>query len=365
MKLSLPKKDLASLVSAVAPAAAKKASHAALGCVKIVATDSGVAMTATDLFTGVSGRIAADVSEDGALLVSSSDLMSAVRALPDGETHITLDGNRLQLRVGKSKQRIAWSSVGDYPDLPQMDASKAVGISASTLLLAVGSVAHSVSTDDMRAHMCGVHVEIGGGRCRAMSTNGSASSLRDVECSVEGPTMLVPGKSVAPLKQALDRAKDGVVNVASHDGYMFVEHGSVTMSMKLSGESFPVEPAKKVAEMAKSKAVNCATISREMFLDEVTRVRSQDGEMPIAFTFRDGAVSMFAKCATGEAEGEVACDYSGKPVTVGFNALHLAPALAAMTADDVTFSFGGALDPAVIKHATNDECLMIVMTARL
>lgn len=363
MKIVIAKKDLASLVSAVASSAAKKSSQVALTRVMIVATESGITLTATDLFTGVRARGSASVEEPGGVLVPAAELVTAIKALPDGDVKIAIDGNRLRMQVGKSKQGIAWSPLGDYPDLPQMDPAQSVGVAASTLLLAIGAVAHSISSDETRQNLCGVHIEFGGGRCRAIAANGPTLARRDAESSIERFSVLVPGISVGPVRNALERAKSDTVNVAAHDGYLFVEHGNVAMSAKLSGEMFPKDTSDKIIASVVGKHVIRA--ARVQLLDAVTRVRSQDGGMPIAFAISDGTIALLAKCENGDASDSVDVDYAGEAFTIGFNAPHICAALAAMTADDIVISCDGPFSAAKLTHASGDECLQIVMPARL
>lgn len=362
MNLTIARKDLVSLVMTVAGSAAKGASQPALNCVMIVADGSGsVVFTATDLFTGMTARSDARATEPGATLVQSAELAKAVKALPDGDVNVKIDGNRLQFAVGKAKQRVAWSPAAEYPSLPRMDPSKAIGLSSATLLLCVGSVAHSVMQDETRANMCGVKIEIGDGRCRAIATNGNTLARRDNECSVSGLDVLIPNKSVSAIKQLLERAKGEPVNIATHDGYVFVEHGNVALSAKLSGEVFPPQYERVIPTKASSRVV----AAREPLLAAVSRVRTQDGGMPIAFAFGAGVVTMSAQCATGDASEPIDVDYAGEVVTVGMNAQHIAASLAAMTADDIAIEFDGPLSPIKLTHVGSDECLQIVMPARL
>ncbi len=362
MKLTISKKALVGALSAVVGAAAKKPSMPSLSSILFDANESGsLTFTATDLYTGVRARAAGAVAEGGMLLVPVSQFMTAAKALPDGDIALRLDGNRIEMKSGKLKQRIPWSPAIEFPDLPQMKAEKSVGLSASTLLLAISSVAHSVSTDPNRANMCGVEVQIGGGLCRAIATNGHTLSRRDVECTVDGFSVLIPQPSVTEIRRLLESGKDEAVNVATHDGYVFVERGDIALSAKLSGEVFPAHYEKIIPKKNRHRAV----LNRDALLDAVNCVRTQDGGLPIELRFEAGAISLHATHERGDAAGSVDADYAGPDLSIGLLALYLSNALSAMTATEVALESGGVLDPFMIVPAESADAVQIIMPTRL
>ena len=363
MKFVIAKKSFVAAAAAVVGAAAQKASMASLCSVLVDVDESGtLTLTATDLFTGVRGRASATVSEPGSLLIPASQLLTAIKALPDGDVAVRVDGNRVEFKVGKLKQRLPWSPASEFPSLPQMDAARSVGLSAATLLAAIGSVAHCMSTDELRANMCGVAIEIGKGRVRGIATNGHALARRDVECSVEGFNVLLPNASVGEIRRLLEGAKDESVNVAVHDGYVFVERGEVALSAKLTGEVFPLHYERIIPTKHNHRAV----VAREVMLAAVNCARTQDGGHPLELRFESGSISVLtAAHEKGDASGIVDADYAGDGLAIGVSGQYLASALSCLTADLVAMQTEGPLAPFAIVPAEGADAVQIIMPARL
>jgi DNA polymerase-3 subunit beta len=72
---------------------------------------------------------------------------------------------------------------------------------------------------------------------------------------------------------------------------------------------------------------------------------------------------------SGDGFDEVAIEYSGPEVTIGFNAKYLRDILGAMHVDDVALEVGGELDPVLVKPATetngDENYLAVVMPMRI
>jgi DNA polymerase-3 subunit beta len=58
---------------------------------------------------------------------------------------------------------------------------------------------------------------------------------------------------------------------------------------------------------------------------------------------------------SGDGFDEVAVDYSGPEVVIGFNAKYFLDVLSAIDDEEIVLGIGGDLDPAVIKPAAESE----------
>jgi DNA polymerase-3 subunit beta len=71
---------------------------------------------------------------------------------------------------------------------------------------------------------------------------------------------------------------------------------------------------------------------------------------------------------SGEGFDEVAVDYDGVEITVGFNARYFLDLLGAIEDDEVVLGISGELDPAVVRPSTasgNSTYLAVVMPMRI
>lgn len=361
MKFTIPKKDLARAVGLVIGSAAKSSPQPALSCVRIVAGER-VAFTASDLMVGATSDAAAKVSEPGSVLVPAKALGDAVKGLLDGDVAVTVDGPRVQFKCGKSVQRIAWSNADDYPALPQMDPSKAVTVPAPVLSGIVGEVAHAMPTDETRPTIAGVFVDIDGKRARAVALSGAVFAKRDVQCDAGPISFLLPMKRVSEVKRVFDGVKESTVDLAVHDMHLFVRTDAMTMSVRLTGETFLPQWPNLIPKSTTHRAV----VSREAFADSVRRVSGAVDEQTAAVvvTLSDGSISLRAVSKDADASDAIDVDYSGDGLTIGAKASTLIAMLAASTSDDVAVEFCGPLDPIVIVATGNTDAVHLMMPSK-
>ncbi|MEZ4297892.1 MAG: hypothetical protein R3B70_23250 [Polyangiaceae bacterium] len=71
---------------------------------------------------------------------------------------------------------------------------------------------------------------------------------------------------------------------------------------------------------------------------------------------------------SGNAFDEIAVDYSGPEMTIGFNAKYFLDVLAAIDEEEVALGLSGELDPAVLMPATESDAqsyIAVVMPMRI
>jgi DNA polymerase-3 subunit beta len=365
MKFVIAKRDLAHDASAAASAAAKKPSMPVIGNVMIRAASDGVSFSGTDLFLGARVTRACNVVDEGSVLVLAKQFSDACRALPDGDVTVRIDGNRLEIKSGKVKHRIPWTSAGDYPSLPECDDDAFVAVPAATLGACVGSVSHAmfVGDDVTKANVAGVHVRIADCACVAMATNGHAAAMRSVECpSGAVLDVMIPYKSIADLRKIADAAKDGDVYIAHAPGYLFVRHDVTTISIRLTGEAFPNAAMTRILAMSFKGRV---LLARESLIDVLKNVLvNASGEFShVDFTIAPGSIGL-KTVSDGDSTGEMDVDYAGDLLSIRLSGSAVVNALAAMTHDVVAMCVRSSLEPVTFVPSEVDGAAQVVMPAR-
>ena len=68
---------------------------------------------------------------------------------------------------------------------------------------------------------------------------------------------------------------------------------------------------------------------------------------------------------SGEGFDEVAVDYDGPDVTIGFNARYFLDVLGSLDEERVEIGIGGELDPVVVRPAASSDYLAVIMPMRI
>jgi DNA polymerase-3 subunit beta len=369
MDVTVPKKELLRLVGRCQGVADKKSTMPALSNVLLsINGPSELRVAATDLYLAVSGTATGvDVKKGGSVAVPAKDLYERIKMMPDGPLHIvTNDGFSTTIKAAASARRYTLRGMPgeDFPALAEPD-PKAATLELELELLSklIARTHFSISTDETRAALNSALFEWDGDRVRMVTTDGHRLSKMELRVPGRQATaaMLIPLKAIGELRRLADEAraeggKDGdalkVVITQSGPNAFFVI-GGTRFSVKLVDAQFP--PYSQVIPQTSDRAIR---VPRAAFADALRAVSlaASDRTGGVKLEVTSGAMRITSESPeTGDGFDEIAVDYDGAQVVIGFNARYFLDVLGALDDDEVVLGIGGDLDPAVIKPAGESD----------
>lgn len=355
MKLTIEQKTLRGLLAHTQGTAKKKSTMPILECLRLEASDGSLCVRATDLVYQVRARADAEVSVPGAVLVDAKVLGDIVKSLPAGPVSLDAMDRGLVVKAGKARFSLPGQEADDYP-LHHPAAGEAVEIDADMLVTLIERVAFSMSTDEARPHLAGVLLEIGGGRARAVTTDGHRLTIAEV--AYDGPSMramLVPCHAIAKLKRVLE-SDDGDGRAATlrcDDDRIAVSRDGVEASVLLSHEGFP-----PYAKVVPAPSEHVVVVNRVQLLDAIRRVGliTAPGKVgSVRFSIGNRSITIDAESPElGNASEELVADNSGPAAIFGLNGRYMIELLSTIETDEVLFEIGDSLAPVVVKPYGDD-----------
>jgi len=368
MDVTVPKKELLRLVGRCQGVADKKSTMPALSNVLLsINGPSELRVSATDLYLGVSGTASGvDVRKGGSVAVPAKDLYERIKMMPDGPLHVvTNDGFSTTIKAAASARRYTLRGMPgeDFPALAEPDPKAAtLELELDHLSTLIARTHFSISTDETRAALNSGLFEWDGDRVRMVTTDGHR--LSKMELRVPGrqatATMLIPLKAIGELRRLADeaRAEGGKengqrVSIMQSGPNAFFVVGGTRFSVKLVDAQFP--PYSQVIPQTSDRAVR---VPRAPFADALRAVSlaASDRTGGVKLEVTSGAMRITSESPeTGDGFDEIAVDYSGADVVIGFNARYFLDVLGALDDEEVVLGIGGDLDPAVIKPAAESD----------
>lgn len=376
MQVVVTKKDLERVLSRCQGVADKKSTMPVLGNVLLESHGKdSLRLAATDLTLAVSGTVSARVDRPGSVAIGAKELFERVRAMPDGEVSIgTNDAQATIVRsVGGARRYTLHGVPGEeFPSLPEADRdSRAVRLGVNDMARLIGATHFSISADDTRHHLNSALFEQEGDRLRMVTTDGHRLSKLELAASVpiEGSTsLLIPRKGVLELKRLCDEAEsreEELELVQSGPNAIFRLRG-FQFSVKLVDAQFP--PYQQVIPATASKVIKAPRLELQDALRAV-RLAASDRTGGVRLTVANNALRIESESPeSGAGFDEIAVDYDGKEVTIGFNANYVLDVLGSIEHDDVELSVSGALDPVVLRpvaEGTPFDYVAVVMPMRI
>lgn len=379
MHVVVSKRDLLRVLNRCQGVADKKSTMPVLANVLLEAEGDRLRLAATDLYLAVSARIPGEVQKRGAIAVGARDLYERVRAMPDGQVALsTNDGSLTTVRALGTARRYTLHGIpaDEFPALPQLDeGAQALEIPVDTLASMITATYFSISTDETRLALNSALFEWDADHLRMVTTDGHRLSKIEVTGGARtgGASMLIPLKGVLELRRLCDEAKaeatgeeTPALRLSQSGPSVFFQVGGLTLSVKLVDAQFP-----PYGQVIPASSAHHVQAPRALFADALRAVSLAASERTggVKLSLSGGKMRIESESPeSGEGFDELAVEYSGPDLTIGFNARYFLDVLsAAADGDEVSLGMSGELDPAVIRPAGKEgtELLAVIMPMRI
>lgn len=334
----------------------KRHALAMLTNVLIEADDGRLSMVATDLEVSLRQTQAAKITKAGRAATSARTLFEIVRESPTDEITIkTLENQWLEVLYGKSRFKLMGVDPEEHPGMPQSAGNGSKGgsleLASADLAEMVRKTVFAVSSDDSRSNLSGVYLTKGGkkGILRMVATDGHRLALIDRPAAGSGlpEGSILPRKGLTELGKLLGESAEKIkLSVAGSE--CIAQLGDSTLSMRLVEGKFP--DYQKVIPDESSRVVRT---ERDALLQTLRRVSIMSSERARSVRLaldKDRLEISASNPDMGEASEELAVEYRGEKLEVGFNAKYLLDVLAVLPeGSEVELGLTDELSPGVIR----------------
>ncbi|UYG17629.1 DNA polymerase III subunit beta [Brachybacterium huguangmaarense] len=352
MKFHLDRGVLADAVSWATRTLPVRPAMPILQGVRIVADASGELQLSTfDYEVSAQITLAAEVDAPGEVLVQGRMLSDIVRALPNKDVTVSLEGTKLQVRCGSARFALATLPVEEYPQLPSMP-PVAGSVDAHVLAEAIGQVTVAASKDDTLPLLTGVRMEIEGEKVTLMATDRYRLALRELTWRPASPsastTALVRGRTLQEVARSLATGSDVDIALADDSSANligFESSGRRTTSTLVDGDYPPVR------RLFPDSVAITAVVATAPLIEAVKRVSLvAERNTPVRLTFTEGQVALEAGAGDDAQASEVLeAQLEGDDLVVGFNSGFLLDGLGALGTDFARLTFTDSIKPSVMS----------------
>lgn len=333
-------------------------------------TEGNLRVTASDLQTSMITELAIEAKESGSIAIPAKILMDTLKNLPEQPVTFTIDpatyGVELSSEYGRYK--LSGENATDFPKVPVVNDGDTIDISSDVLQKAVSSTIFAASTDDLRPSMTGVYLVINDASTTFVATDGHRLvRYRRLDITSDANnSLIIPKKALMLLKSSLPSDNTNV-KIEFTPSNAFFHFGNVQMICRLIDERYPdyenVIPADNPNVLSLDKSGFLSSLKRiSIYANKTThQVRLKIAGSKLEISAEDLDFS-------NEAKEELACEFNGDDMEIGFNAKFLMEMLNNIDADTINLELSEPNKAGLIIPQGGDNAeniLMLVMPVML
>ncbi|OHC11749.1 MAG: DNA polymerase III subunit beta [Pseudomonadales bacterium GWC1_66_9] len=367
MHFTIQREALLKPLQLVAGVVERRQTLPVLSNVLLVVERQQLSLTGTDLEVELVGRVPLEENaEPGEITVPARKLMDICKSLPnDTLIDIRLDEQKLLIKAGRSRFTLSTLPAGDFPTAEEGQGSLTFCLVQSKLRRLIERTSFAMAQQDVRYYLNGMLLEMNGGVLRAVATDGHRLALCAMQAGIEHTDchqVIVPRKGILELARLLTD-QDGEVSIVLGQHHIRATTGEFTFTSKLVDGKFP-DYERVLPRGGDKKVLGDRQLLREAF--SRTAILSNEKYRGIRLQLASGLLKIQANNPEQEeAEEEVAVDYSGDALEIGFNVSYLLDVLGVMSAEQVRLTLSDSNSSALLQEADNDDSAYVVMPMRL
>lgn len=366
MQLNLLREELLKPLQFISGVVEKRQTLPILSNVLLKVQTQQLSLIGTDLEVELIGRVGLGASaQPGEITVSARKLMDICRCLPE-KTPIMLkrEGDHLIVQAGRSRFSLTTLPAFDFPALESGPSTLEISIEPAKLKQLLEGVAFAMAQQDVRYYLNGVLFDIKPQQIFAVATDGHRLALTTLQDPhIQGEVQaIVPRKAVLELLRLLPDTHEHVT-LALGSTYIRIVSSDFTFTSKLIDGRYP--DYQRLIPKGGDKQL---LLEREGFKQSLMRVAILANEKyrGIRLQLSSGKLQIVAQNAEQEqAEEELAIDYHGDGLDIGFNVSYLLDVLNALPGAGVKLTLANAQSSLLMEAGDGTQGLYVIMPMRL
>ncbi|HNQ23436.1 MAG TPA: DNA polymerase III subunit beta [Phycisphaerae bacterium] len=351
MKVRFNRHEMAEALTAISSVAAGRTPKPILQCVHIQAKSDAVLLCATDLELSVRCAVSqVEVDKTGEAVVVADTLTRIVRESGDEVLVMDLAKQVLHLRGQDSHFQMVTRDPADFPPVAGEVEEADFEVDFAVLRRLVDWTVFACARESTRYAINGVLWAIEGEQLVLVATDGRRLALARGAFLPKraGVTLsvIVPQRALTLLSR-VPVAPDTSVTVRATANQLVLAAGPVVIGTSLVEGHFP--RYQDVIPIDNDKRVALRTGELQSALKRAALLTNEESRgVRMAFS-QEGLVLSSRAAEQGEATIQVAVEYGGEPLDIGFNPLFLLDVLRVADAEEITLSFKEPSRPGVFN----------------
>ena len=370
---NIAREDLLRAIGAQQNITNKKGTMAILSNVLIEVEPSQIVFTGTDLEIGLKQSVPAEVFETGVLTLPAKKLFEVARE--SGSATIAFkeeEKNWVTITAGTSVYKLAGMVSDEFPQFPEYDDGAMVEIEGAVIGDLIDKTIFSIAQDkenmySLTAALLQKIEEEGKTLLRIVSSDGHRLTIMNKEVENAAglqlnPVTLIPRRGIQEIRRFTEDRDTFFLGIEQKQAVLKSDDSLLVIRL-MEGEFPNFENILEVIYMD-----NVILINRIQFLESLKRINlfTEDMFHAIKLEINDNTMVLTSQNADfGSARDELSVEYSGAPLSLGFNCRYFIDTLQVMEAETIQAAISSDDSPCLITSEEDEGFLSIIMPMKL
>jgi len=350
MKFRLDRQRFLEAVQLVGGVVAPRAIKPIYESLQIVSRDGGIEILATDLEVGI--RLFLDdvaVEEAGTMTIPAQRLSSILREVVDDSIEIGWRGQTCEIVAQGSRFKVLCENPDDFPEIPEFDERGMFAVPNGTFTKLVAKTGFAAAKEKARFALNGIQMTVAGTEIACVATDGRRLAMMNGAC--ENPdgverSGIIPTKGMSQMVKVLTEG-DEVIRLNLGESLCLAQTRRAVISSRLVEGQYP-----PVKEVIPANTTNRVVLNRAEIIAALRKARiltNQESRV-VRLGFESGGRLLIDAQAVevGEAHIEMAVEYTGEPMRIGFNPEFLLEGFGAAEGETARFELSAPNSPGKI-----------------
>ncbi|MEE8444334.1 MAG: DNA polymerase III subunit beta [Alphaproteobacteria bacterium] len=374
MKLTIERGALLLALGHVQSVVERRNTIPILSNVMLDARDGALNLTATDMDIAIVESVVAEVASPSAITAPAHTLYDIVRKLPEGAQiglETDAEANQLHLNAGRARFRLGTLDTVEFPAMSDGELPHGFSVSAADLRALIDRTRFAISMEETRYYLNGIYLHAVTGEgdrgdvLRAVATDGHRLALVEIplpQGAESMPGVIVPRTTVLELRKLIDET-GGEIDVALSDTKIRFSFDDAVLTSKLIDGTFP--DYQRVIPSGNDKTMEVDRRNFAAAVDLVATIATEKSRA-IKLSVDKGSLALSATSPdAGSAEEEIEANYDGESLKIGFNSRYLLDIAQQIEGDTARFVMADPGSPMIIRDASDDSALYVLMPMRV
>ncbi|SMF14457.1 DNA polymerase III, beta subunit [Alteromonadaceae bacterium Bs31] len=367
MKFAVSREALIKPLQLVAGVVERRQTLPVLANVLLVIEGSQLSITGTDLEVEIVGRLQLENAPgDGEITVPAKKFLDICRALPDDSNiEFSLKDQKVTVKSGRTRFTLSTLPGNEFPAVEQGSNDLSFSSEQKEVKRLIDRTSFAMAQQDVRYYLNGMLWEVRSQELRVVATDGHRLAMCTRPVNVEIADLrqaILPRKGVIELSRLLNDSDENV-EVSLGSSHIRATTSEYTFTSKLVDGKFP-DYERVLPKGGDKFVIGDRAELKQAFAR--TSILSNEKYRGVRLELEEGMLTIIANNPEQEeAQDQVAVNYAGDSLEVGFNVSYLQDVTNVLDSENIKITLSDSNSSALLEEPENSDSAYVVMPMRL